>query len=98
MPQRKHSSKWILERVHEYLSGQGSFKSIAESNGVSSYSLQTWVYKYKAHGEMAFIDTPGNKRYSKEFKLKCIEEVVDDLIERKLIFKNSPCLLDVVST
>ena len=76
MPQRKHSSKWILERVHEYLSGQGSCKSIAESNGISPYSLQSWVYKYKAHGEMAFIDTPGNKRYSKEFKLKCIEEVL----------------------
>ena len=76
MSKRKHDSKWILERISEYLSGQGSFKSIAEANGISTYLLKSWVYKYKAHGEIAFIETIGNRRYSKELKLKCIDEVL----------------------
>ena len=76
MAKRKHSTKWMLDRVYEYLDGQGSFKSIAKANGISPYLLQTWVCKYSKHGASAFIETAGNKRYSKEFKQMCVEAVL----------------------
>lgn len=88
MSKRKHSPEWMIARVQEYLSGTGSYDSIAKANGIGSKSLKDWVRKYKVHGDTAFFKSPGNKRYSKEFKTMCVEAVlsgegcVDDIVAK----------------
>ena len=73
MGKRKHSPEWMLARVNEYLSGQGSYKAIAEINGIGEYSLRKWVREYNERGESAFTEHSGNAHYSKEFKQECVE-------------------------
>lgn len=75
MSKKKHSPEWMIARVQEYLSGQGSCKFIAKANGISLTSIKDWVRKYRVQGEAAFYKTNGNKHYSKEFKIKCVEAV-----------------------
>ena len=88
MSKRKHSPEWMIARVQEYLSGKGSYKSIARANDISDRSLRAWIGKYCEHGEAAFYETTGNKHYSKEFKIKCVEAVlsgegsVDDIVAK----------------
>lgn len=88
MSKKKHSPEWMLARVHEYLAGKGSYKSIASANGVGQMTLFAWVRKYQEQGEGAFYKATGNKHYSKEFKIKCVEAVlsgegsVDDIVAK----------------
>lgn len=76
MAKRKHSPDWMIERVKEYLEGKGSYESIAKANGIGDRSLRGWVLKYRENGEAAFFKTAGNKHYTKEFKIKCVEAVL----------------------
>ena len=76
MSKKKHSPEWMLARVQEYLAGKGSYKSIASANGVGQMTLFAWVRKYQEQGEGAFYEATGNKHYSKEFKIKCVEAVL----------------------
>ena len=88
MAKRKHTSEWMLERIEEYLTGKGSYREIASANGISDTILKDWVHKYKEQGAEVFITGQGNKRYSKEFKIMCVEAVirgegsVDDIVAR----------------
>lgn len=88
MAKRKHSAEWMIARVREYLSGQGSYESVARASNVSCKSIQDWVRKYREHGEAVFYKSPGNNHYSKEFKMMCVEAVlsgegsVDDIVAR----------------
>ena len=88
MSKRKHSTEWILARVQEYLNGEGSYKSIATANGIAKKTLQDWVAKYREHGETALDERHGNRQYSKEFKTRCVEAVlqgegtVDDIVAK----------------
>ena len=54
MPKWKHSQEWMLERVTEYLNGQGSYRSIAYDNGIGVETLRRWVLAYSARGAEAF--------------------------------------------
>ena len=76
MAKRKHSPEWMLARVNEYLSGMGSYESIANATGIGQTTLHRWVAKYLSQGPLAFQETKGNKRYSKEFKLMCVEDYI----------------------
>ena len=88
MAKRKHTSEWMLERIEEYLTGKGSYREIASANGISDTILKDWVHKYKEQGAEVFITGQGNRRYSKEFKITCVEAVirgegsVDDIVAR----------------
>ena len=88
MTKRKHSPEWILERIEEYLAGKGSYWQIAAANGISDKILKDWVHKYKEQGAEVFATVQGNKRYSKEFKIFCVEAVirgegsVDDIVAK----------------
>ena len=88
MAKRKHSPEWILARIEEYLSGQGSYWTIAQANGISAWTLRQWVHKYREHGAIAFSVQTGNAHYSKEFKMQCVEAVirgegnVDDIVAK----------------
>ena len=72
MAKRKHSADWMLARVKEYLSGKGSYRLIAEANGISARNLRAWVKKYGDQGAIAFMERAGNASYSKEFKASCV--------------------------
>ena len=76
MSKRKHTPEWMLERIDEYLSGQGSYSAIAQANGINEWTLRQWVKKYREQGSGAFAERNGNRRYSKEFKIECVEAVI----------------------
>ena len=76
MSKSKHSPEWILGRIQEYLSGQGSYKSIAEANGIGHTTLSAWVQRYREQGAEIFTTHTGNAHYSKEFKETCVEAVL----------------------
>ena len=76
MGNRKHSNQWKIERVQEYLRGEGSYKSIAKAYGIDQSSMELWVAAYREHGIDAFSSGKGNKRYSHEFKFLCVEAVL----------------------
>ncbi len=76
MSKRKHSVEWMIERVNEYLNGEGSYRSIARLNGISARTLRGWVAAYKAHGPKALLPRVGNTHYSAEFKTQCVETVL----------------------
>ena len=95
MAKRKHSADWMLARVREYLSGEGSYQQIARANGISVQSLRGWVRKYEKQGEASFMDRAGNASYSKEFKASCVlavlrgEGSVDDIVAKYNISSRS---------
>ena len=76
MSKRKHTPEWMIARVEEYLSGKGSCKSIARAYGIGYKTLRNWIYKYRELGTEAFAEMEGNKKYSKEFKIYCVEAVL----------------------
>ena len=88
MSKRKHTPEWMVERVEEYLSGKSSMKSIASVNEIGLTTLKGWVLKYKEQGNSGFRERTGNNRYSKEFKTRCVEAVlngegsVDDIVAK----------------
>ena len=76
MAKKKHSVEWMIDRVNEYLRGEGSYNSIANTNGIGYSTLKSWVAAYRHHGADAFNKGVGNKLYSKEFKISCVEVVL----------------------
>ena len=95
MSKKKHSPEWMLARIEEYLSGQGSYETIARANEINEWTLRQWVKKYLEYGAEAFVVRTGNAYYSKEFKRRCVEAVirgegnVDDIVARNNISSKS---------
>jgi len=54
--------------VRDYINGNGSFQSIARKYGVGCTPFRKWVAKYKAQGEIAFINNGRHNSYSSAFK------------------------------
>lgn len=88
MAKRKHTEEWMLERVQEYLDGQGSYATLAAANGIGERTLRGWVQKYRERGAIVFYKQSGNAHYTKEFKMQCVEAVlrgegnVDDIVAK----------------
>ena len=76
MAKMKHSIEWMVARVNDYLDDKGSYETIAKDNGIGASTLKRWVAAYQYRGAEAFIRGSGNKRYSKEFKISCVETVL----------------------
>ena len=76
MAKMKHSIEWMVARVNDYLDDKGSYETIAKDNGIGATTLKRWVAAYQYHGAEAFFRGRGNKRYSKEFKILCVETVL----------------------
>ena len=74
-------SKWSAEFrsmvSQEYLDGKGSYGFLADKYHISKTTIRKWVAAYKVHGIDAFISEVGNKSYTHEFKIMCVEEVID---------------------
>lgn len=70
----KHSAKFKLQVVSEYLQGEASLLQLARHYGLSSGSIHLWVQRYRYHGEQAFEDQPRPRRpYPAEFKGHVLE-------------------------
>ena len=73
-------SKWSAEFrsmvSQEYLDGKGSYGFLADKYHISKATIRKWVAAYKVHGIDAFISEVGNKSYTHEFKIMCVEEVI----------------------
>ncbi|MBE5958439.1 MAG: transposase, partial [Lachnospiraceae bacterium] len=73
-------SKWSAEFrsmvSQEYLDGRGSYDFLANKYHIGSATIKKWVAAYKVHGIDAFISQVGNKSYTHEFKIMCVEEVI----------------------
>ena len=88
MSKSPHTVEYKLMIVHKYLSGEGSYKSLAKEHGISERTLRQWTQRYREHGETGFYRGSGNAHYSKEFKMQCVEAVlrgegsVDDIVAK----------------
>ena len=77
----RYSKELKLEIVKRYLNGE-SPTSLANEYGLSTggkVRIWKWSNKYRTLGEIAFEETPANKSYSKEFKIKVIKEYLSGL-------------------
>ena len=62
--------------VREYIEGKGSYCAIAEKHGIKHATLQMWVRQYQEDGIEGLVTRTRNASYTKEFKQKCVEEVI----------------------
>ena len=76
MSKPQHRPEWKIQVVKEYLSGAGSYVDIGRAHGISRQTVRVWVQRYQEHGEAGFICEIGNKHYSREFKIKCVNAVL----------------------
>lgn len=87
MPRSKHSPEFRARVSQEYIDGIGSVHFLADKYGIGYSTLRGWINEYKIHGISAFCHKK-NRTYSKEFKIKCVEAVmngegsVNDIIAR----------------
>ena len=96
MPKSKHSPEFRAKVSQEYLDGIGSIQFLADKYSIGYSTLKGWINEYRIHGISAFCHpTNRNRTYSKEFKLRCVEAVlngegtVDDIIAKYAISSRS---------
>lgn len=96
MPKSKHSPEFRAKVSQEYLDGTSSVHFLADKYGIGYTTLRGWINEYRIHGISAFCHpTDKNKTYSKEFKINCVEAVlngegsVDDIIAKYEISSRS---------
>ena len=89
MVRSKYSPLFKEALAKEYINGSSTLSELSDKYAVNKYTIRDWVYAYRERGIEAFIDTGYNKKYSREFKILCVEKV---LHEKKSIaevtFKN----------
>ena len=96
MPKSKHSPEFRAKVSQEYLDGIGSVHFLADKYGIGYTTLRGWINEYRIQGISAFCHpTDKNRTYSKEFKINCVEAVlngegsVDDIIAKYEISSRS---------
>ena len=87
MSKSPYTPEFRAKVAQEYLDGNCSRKYLSEKYNIPGSTIRDWINIYKIHGINAFINTGGNKRYTKEFKIQCVEAVL----------KEKMSILDVVS-
>lgn len=73
MSNRKHTPWWYEKIVKEYLSGEASAGQLSQEYQIDRRSIHRWAQQYKEQGITAFTVRTGNRHYTKEFKIKCVE-------------------------
>ena len=87
MSKSSYTPEFRAEVAQEYLDGNCSRKDLSEKYNIPESTIRDWINVYKTHGITAFINTKGNKHYTKDFKIQCVETVL----------KGESSVLDVVS-
>lgn len=75
MSRAKYTEEEKIRVARDYLAGMGSTQSLAEAIGAGKTTVKSWVRKYRAHGKAGFSRGTGNNRYTKAFKMMCLEAV-----------------------
>ena len=79
MSKSKHAPEFRAMVAQEYIDGAGSTYELAEKYHVGRTTLQKWVALFREQGIKAFITQEGNKSYTKEFKITCVEMVLSGI-------------------
>ena len=77
MSRRKLTDEERIQAVQEYLSGKGSYASIAKKYGVTKETFRQMVVFAKTDGIESVRISHTNKRYSAKTKLKAVTEYLD---------------------
>lgn len=77
MVAKKYSSDFIVKVVKECLVSNECLAKIAGKYNIPKGILRQWLLRFKYNGEAAF--TSVRRSYSTEFKIKCVEEVLQGL-------------------
>ena len=72
-----HSAQLQILLVKKYLSGEGSYRFLTAVHGISERSLRRWVLQYREQRGCSFYREEGNRHYSKEFKLRCVNAALN---------------------
>ena len=95
MAKSQNTPEWKITIVKKYLSGEGSYATLAKAYSIGEKTLKDWVYKYREQGGAGFRSGTGNRNYTKEFKMQCVEAVllgegsVDDIVAKYNISSRS---------
>ena len=87
MSKSSYTPEFRAKIAQEYLNGNCSRKDLSKKYNIQESTFRDWINVYKTHGINAFINTNGNKQYTKDFKIQCVEAVL----------KGESSVLDVVS-
>ena len=87
MSKSSYTPEFRAKIAQEYLNGNCSRKDLSKKYNLPESTIRDWINVYKTHGINAFINTNGNKQYTKDFKIQCVEAVL----------KGESSVLDVVS-
>ena len=87
MSKSSYTPEFRAKVAQEYLDGNCTRKDLSAKYNIPESTIRDWINVYKTHGINAFINTKGNKQYTKEFKIQCVEAVL----------KGGSSILDVVS-
>ena len=87
MSKSSYTPEFRAKIAQEYLNGNCSRKDLSKKYNIPESTIRDWINVYKTHGINAFINTNGNKQYTRDFKIQCVEAVL----------KGESSVLDVVS-
>lgn len=64
------------QAVKDYINGKKSRTQICSELNISTRTIQDWAGIYRKHGISAFQTKKKNRSYTKEFKIKIVEEYI----------------------
>lgn len=73
MAKSPHTPEWRAMVAEEYLAGNTSAHKLAIKYNISQAVVLIWAKKFKEQGIYGFINTGGNKKYTADFKIYCVE-------------------------
>jgi len=73
----KYTKELKIQIVKRYLSGEGSYESLAKEIGTTHTVVLGWVKKYEASGDTAFDISKTNASYTKEFKVQVVKDYLN---------------------
>lgn len=88
MAKPKYPAELKIRIAKEYLCEGASYRHLAFKYGVGKRSIEVWVKKYQAQGDLGFAVWCGNRQYTSTFKTNCVEAVmrgegsVDDIVAK----------------
>ena len=71
---RKIKPEEKIRIVQKCIDGKISQAQAAEEAGVNKESVRTWIAKYHAEGNLAFLKHEGNRVYSPELRRQAIQD------------------------
>ena len=78
----EYSKELKIKACEEYDKGNVSFNDLAQKFGIHRSLIHRWYQRYEEHGPNVFDTSNKNRSYSKEFKLKVIEEYTSRMLSQ----------------